>query len=91
MSIHPSLKMSASARRHRSVMKRIERLRWLNEKGKFEEGDSVFGLAKIKTVRLKLKKEKVVKEETDATAEGAATEATAEGATPTKADTSKNK
>ena len=71
MSIHPSLKIGAQARRHRSVLKRIERLRWLSEKGKFEEGDSVFGLPKIKTIRIKLKKEKVAKEETEATAEGA--------------------
>jgi len=92
MSIHSSLKISAQARRHRSVLKRIERLRWLNEKEKFEEGDSVFGLPKIKSIRIKFKKEKVVKDETEvAAAEGAATEAAAEGATPAKEGTAKNK
>lgn len=88
MSIHPSLKISAGSRRHRSVLKRIERLRWLSEKGKFSEDDPVFGLPKIKTIRIKLKKEKVAKE-TDATTEAAAAEATTEAAPAKEADSSK--
>jgi len=46
------------------------------EKGRWKEGDNVFGLPKIKTVRIKIKKEKVEKA-TETTAAGAATATTA--------------
>ncbi|MDD2751532.1 MAG: small basic protein [Candidatus Omnitrophica bacterium] len=79
MSLHPSLKTSEKDKKPRSVLKRSERLRSMLEKGKWKEGDSVFGLPKIKTVRIKIKKEKAEKVET-ATAEGAAAPAAAETA-----------
>lgn len=72
MSIHPSLSISDKDKKQRSVLKRIERLRTMLEKGSWKEGDSVFGLPKIKTIRIKIKKEKAEKVETAATAEGAA-------------------
>lgn len=78
MSIHPSLSISDKDKKQRSVLKRTERLRTMSEKGKWKQGDSVFGLPKIKTIRIKIKKEKAEKTETAAAgAEGAA------GATPT--------
>lgn len=52
-------------------MKRTERLRLMYEKNQWKEGDDVFGLPKIKTVRIKIKKEKAEKAET-AAAEGSA-------------------
>lgn len=71
MSIHPSLS-SKDTNKQRSVLKRSERLRLMLEKGQWKEGDDVYGLPKIKTVRLKIKKVKAEKTETAATAEGVA-------------------
>lgn len=69
MSIHPSLSGSKKEK-VRSVLKRIERIRTMLEKGAWKEGDAVYGLPKIKTIRIKIKKEKAEKAET--TAEGTA-------------------
>ncbi len=70
MSIHPSLSASKKDKKVRSVLKRTERIRMMLEKGQWKEGDDVYGLPKIKTIRIKIKKEKAEKAET--TAEGAA-------------------
>jgi len=78
MSIHPSLTISEKDKKTRSVLKRIERIRQMHEKGDWKQGDSVFGLPKIKTLRIKIKKEKVEKAAT--TEEGAAPAAAAAGA-----------
>lgn len=73
MSIHPSLSSSGKGNKQRSVLKRTERLKTMIEKNKWKEGDEVFGLPKMKTLRIKIKKEKVEKAvETAATAEGQA-------------------
>lgn len=64
MSIHPSLKAMEKYKKQRSVLKRTERLRTMMEKGAWKEGDEVYGLPKIKTVRIKIKKEKIEKAET---------------------------
>lgn len=71
MSIHPSLSSSKQGSKQRSVLKRIERLRFMLEKGQWKEGDNVYNLPKIKTLRIKIKKEKAEKAETTAL-EGAA-------------------
>jgi len=78
MSIHPSLTISDKDKKQRSVLKRTERLRMMSEKGIWKEGDSVYGLPKIKTVRIKIKKEKVEKAETAAIAGETAAGAPAE-------------
>lgn len=70
MSIHPSLAVSESDKKQRSVLKRAERIKMMLEKGKWKEGDSVFGLPKIKTLRIKIKKEKA--EKTTVAVEGSA-------------------
>jgi small basic protein (TIGR04137 family) len=70
MSIHPSLTISEKDKKARSVLKRIERIRQMQEKGNWKQGDSVYGLPKIKSLRIKIKKEKVEKVAT-ATEEGA--------------------
>lgn len=67
MSIHPSLAISESDKKQRSVLKRSERIRMMSEKNQWKEGDAVYGLPKIKTVRIKIKKEKAEKVETAAT------------------------
>lgn len=77
MSIHPSLALSGKDKKQRSVLKRIERIRMMLEKGQWKEGDKVYGLPKIKTIRIRIKKEKAEKVEA-ATAEGTAAAATTE-------------
>lgn len=72
MSIHPSLNASEKDRKQRSVLKRTERLRTMLEKNQWKEGDDVFGLPKIKTIRIKIKKEKVAEKAETAVVEGAA-------------------
>ena len=61
MSIHPSLNTSDKTKKARSVMKRSERLRAMLEKNQWKEGDDVYGLPKIKAIRIKIKKEKAEK------------------------------
>ena len=61
MSIHPSLAISEQDKKQRSVLKRSERIRLMQEKGSWKEGDNVYGLPKIKTLRIKIKKEKAEK------------------------------
>lgn len=58
MAIHPSLRSPGKDKKPRSVLKRAERLRIMMEKKLWKEGDDVYGLPKIKTVRIKIKKEK---------------------------------
>lgn len=63
MSIHPSLRTSEKDKKQRSVLKRAERLKTMLEKKQWKEGDNVYGLPKIKTLRIKIKKEKTKKAE----------------------------
>ena len=50
--------------RHRSVIKRYERLRVLKEKGSWNETQGVLGLPKVKIIKIKVKKEKAKAEGT---------------------------
>lgn len=84
MAIHPSLNSSEKDKRPRSVLKRIERLRTMMDKNQWKEGDDIYGLPKIKTVRIKIKKEKAEKTEAAATAAGPAAESKEKEATPAK-------
>jgi small basic protein (TIGR04137 family) len=77
MSQHPSLRSSEVDKKHRSVLKRYERVKSLKEKEKWKEGESVYGLPKVKILRFKIKKEKAAAAAVEG-AEGAA--APAEGA-----------
>ncbi|MFA5095814.1 MAG: small basic protein [Candidatus Omnitrophota bacterium] len=77
MSIHPSLAISEKDKKQRSVLKRTERIRTMLEKGAWKEGDKVYGLPKIKTVRIRIKKEKVEKAADAAAGETAAAPAAA--------------
>jgi len=90
MSIHPSLNLSDKDKKSRSVLKRTERLRTMMEKGQWKEGDPVYGLPKIKILRIKIKKEKAAEKVEAPTAEGAAPAALeAEKQTPVKGPTGK--
>lgn len=84
MSQHPSLRSSDKDKKHRSVLKRYERIGILKGKEEWEEKDSVYGLPKVKVVKFKVKKEKAAPAE--ATAEGAAAEGAAPAAAAPAAD-----
>ena len=92
MSIHPSLKLSDKDKKQRSVLKRIERLRTMMEREQWKPQDKVYGLPKIKTLRIKVKKEKAAEKVGAAVTEGAAPaqpletkeQAPAKGPTPRK-------
>lgn len=57
MSIHSSLRSDQHAAGSlRNVMKRYERVRHLMTHGSWEDGRSVFGLPKIKQMKLKARK-----------------------------------
>jgi len=58
MSLHPSLKTSKAGKKHRTVLKRYERLTALKEKDLLKDDDSVFGMPKLKIIKIKVKKEK---------------------------------
>lgn len=58
MTIHSSLRSTQKDKKSRSVLKRTERLKAMMEKGTWKEGDNVYSLPKIKTLRIKIKKEK---------------------------------
>lgn len=72
MTQHSSLKAGRKRKRHRSVLKRHERIQMLKEKKDWEEGTSVFGLPKVKMLRIKVKKEKAAAEAAPAEAGQAA-------------------
>ena len=78
MGLHPSLKRAEKLGGSRSVMKRTERIKWLKEKGKWNEDDPVLGLPKIKIIKLKALKKEKAKEAEEGTVEG--TEGTPEQA-----------
>ena len=61
MSIHRSLKSKGKLKRHRSVLTRTERLDALKNEERWQDGDSVYGLPKVRVIRVKRKK--AVKEE----------------------------
>lgn len=73
MSIHPSLALSLKGRKQRSVLKRVERIKYFMDKGSFNKESSVFGLPKIKVLKIKvMKKEKAESAPAAAAAPGAA-------------------
>ena len=84
MSVHRSLKSTGKLKRHRSVLTRTERLDALKNEERWQDGDSVYGLPKVRVIRVKRKK--IKKEETADEAalvgEGAAGEAAAGEAAP---------
>jgi small basic protein (TIGR04137 family) len=77
MSMHPSLKATEKGKKQRSVLKRIERVKSMMDKEKWKEGDDFYHLPKLKTIRIKIKKEKVEKAAEATGVEGAAPAAAA--------------
>lgn len=58
MTIDKSLKVRRGGSSNRSVLTRGERLSKLKESERWQEGDSPFGLAKVRVRKLVLKKKK---------------------------------
>ena len=77
MSIHSSLRSGGKGKKHRSVLKRYERLNVLKDKHIWDEGRSVLGIPKVKMQKLKVKKEKAAAPAAGAPAAGKAPEAAA--------------
>lgn len=84
MSLHSSLRIDFTRTKFRNVLKRHERIQRLIELEKWNDRSSVFGLPKVKSIRVKMKKGKESKAEVVASgAAGAATSVTGAGASPT--------
>jgi small basic protein (TIGR04137 family) len=79
MTMDKSLRMRRGLARARSVLTRAERLAQLTSSERWKEGDSVFGLPKVRVFKLAMKKKKKKKEEGEgeAAAGGAAAAAPA--------------
>ena len=78
MSIHSSLRGGDKNKKHRSVLKRYERLKHLKDKNLWDESKPVLGIPKVKMQKLKIKKEKAAAADATATP-GAAAPAPAAG------------
>ena len=79
MSIDKSFKMKGKLVRPRNVFTRVERIKILKEEGKWEPTMSVFGIPKVKSVKIKRKgksEKKAAKAEAAAEATPAAAAAT---------------
>lgn len=70
MTIDKSLKIKAGSTKTRNVLTRAERLEKLIETDRWEDGDSIYGLPKVRVQKISMKKKKKVKkvEEDDAPA-----------------------
>ena len=63
MTIDRSLRIRRGSMGNRNVLTRIERLKKLTEMDRWEEGDSVYGLAKVRVEKVSMKRKKKVKAE----------------------------
>lgn len=65
MTIDKSLKVRRGMISNRNVLTRIERLEKLKEQDRWNEGDPILGLPKVRVQKVSLKKKKKVKKEED--------------------------
>ena len=89
MTMDKSLKVRLGLTRARSVLTRTERIQRLKEADRWQEGDSPFGLAKVRVFKLTMKKKKKKKEEEGEAVEGAEGAAAAGTAAPAAAEPAK--
>lgn len=66
MTIDKSLKIKAGSAKTRNVLTRPERLAKLVDDDRWKEGDPVYGIPKVRVVKISMKKKKKVKKEDDA-------------------------
>ncbi len=71
MSQHSSLRIDPTATRHRNVLKRHERIQRLIDLEKWNDRPSAFGLPKVRSLKIKVKKVKSEKAEGATAAAGA--------------------
>jgi small basic protein (TIGR04137 family) len=69
MTIDKSLKVRRGMIASRNVLTRVERIAKLKETDRWNEGDSVLGLPKVRVQKLTLKKKKKVKKEEEGEAD----------------------
>ncbi|MDR4508345.1 MAG: small basic protein [Candidatus Brocadiaceae bacterium] len=69
MSVDKSLKTKGKLTRPRNVFTRVERISILKEEGRWSPADSVFGIPKVKTGKVKIRKKSAKKAEAEASAE----------------------
>ncbi|MHC5062667.1 MAG: small basic protein [Planctomycetota bacterium] len=74
MSIHSSLKISGGLVGSRNVWTRMERLQVLKQEGRWQDGDSVLGLPKVRTQFKSKSKKQLKASAAEATTEGEAAE-----------------
>lgn len=65
MTIDKSLRVRSGMIRNRNVLTRAERIEKLIEAERWQEGDPVLGLPKVRVVKVSLKKKKKVKKADD--------------------------
>ena len=70
MTLHKSLKIKNTMKRQRSVLTRAERIAVLEDEGRWLDGESVFGLPKVRQYVMKRHHAKAAEKEEE-TAEGA--------------------
>lgn len=85
MSQHSSLRIDPTRTRHRNVLKRHERIQRLIELEKWNNRPSAFGLPKVKSLKVKMKKIKAEKAGGEAAKPGAPAAAAAAAPTPAAA------
>lgn len=56
MSQHSSLRIDSVGAKHRNVLSRLERIKKLQAQGKWKGRESAYGLPKIKSMKVKVKK-----------------------------------
>ncbi len=91
MTMDKSLKVRAGLVSARSVLTRGERIARLKAADRWQEGDSPFGLPKVRVFKLAMKKKKKKKEEGEGEGEAAATTAGAPAAETPKKEAKKEK
>jgi small basic protein (TIGR04137 family) len=72
MTMDKSLQLRAGLARSRSVLTRGERIARLQSSDRWQEGQSPFGLPKVRVYKISMKKKKKRKEDEEGAAEGAA-------------------
>ena len=73
MSVHKSLRTGGSLAKHRNVLTRAERIKFLEDGGNWRDGqNSVYGLRKVKSIKVAAKKKAAKKEAADGAAAPAA-------------------
>ena len=74
MTMDKSLKINQALVRARSVLNRAERIERLSASERWAEGESPFGLPKVRVLKISLKKKKKKKEEAEEAEEAEATD-----------------